>query len=104
MPTVRIGQRDVDTSHRSTLRVHEAAAVLRCSEHEARRRLRTDALPVRWIGRQRRVDVAGLAELLAGDPLALEALAGIVEGRIAVPRPVLAELSLAALVARAAGA
>lgn len=103
MLPVRIGRREVDVALRPALGLHEAAAVLRCSEHEARLRMRRGGLPVRWAGRRRLVDVVGLAELLAGDALALEALAGMVEGRIRVPRHA-AQPPLATLVARAAGA
>jgi excisionase family DNA binding protein len=103
MPSALIGRRRVALVHGS-LQAHEAAFVLRCSEREVRNMLRRGALPAAWVGRLRRVDVVELAERLAGDELALQALGLIAEGRLRVPRDPGERPTLSAAVAAAGGA
>jgi hypothetical protein len=102
MPTVQIGSRVVEV-RRAALSHREASVLLRDDERGVRNRVRRGGLPVVWSGRRRRVDALALAEVLAGDVLALEALASIVEGRTLLPRT--GQLpTLASVVAAAAGA
>lgn len=103
MPPVRIGRRHVELLH-GHLHPREVAFVLRRSEREVRNMLRRGALPIAWAGRRRRVDVEDLAERIAGDELALQALGLLAEGRLRLSRDPGAWPTLSAAVAAAGGA
>jgi hypothetical protein len=80
----------------------EAAWLLRDDARAVRNALRRGDLAPAWVGRRRLVDAVDLAARLAGDELALEALAGLLEGRICLPHPSQAAPSLPRAVAAAA--
>jgi hypothetical protein len=54
--------------------------------------VRRGGLAVSWVGRRRYVSLASVMESIADDPLALDVLGDILDGRIAVPRAGVADL------------
>lgn len=99
MPDLLIARRYVRPR---PLTQHEAGWLLRADARAARNAIRRGELGVAWVGRRRLVDAGALAERLAGDELALEALAALLEGRIRLPHPSQPAPSLPRAVAAAA--
>jgi hypothetical protein len=71
---------------RVCLRGPEAAFLLGCTGRDIRNMLWRGVLRAVRAGRTGCPDIAEVAERLADDPCALEALIGIVEGRLTAPR------------------
>jgi len=65
---------------------HEAAYVLQVSVRCVRNQLRRGELAEVGPDRRRRLDPDQVAEMVSDRPLALEVLAGILDGRVRVPR------------------